>query len=207
MKRIRFVVALLLTAAFFRHTGIASALVLELSLKELTLGADRIAIGAVSDLHSRWEPDGLIYTYVTIHPDQHLMGGTASDELTVKVPGGRVGRITLRVSDAPRFIPGERVLVFLKVDDSNVYRSLGGFQGKHTIRDGFVLERGVPLSSIVGEIRAILAENEMPSGLWGALVRLLSQSSSTHSAVSPPDQWLLRFNLGASLPDRGPATR
>ncbi|MGD8967869.1 MAG: matrixin family metalloprotease [Anaerolineae bacterium] len=172
IKPTRFFLAVLVTVAFFLNAGVASALVLELSLEELTLGADRIATGTVSALESRWEPDGLIYTYVTIQPDQHLKGGATSDELTVKVPGGRVGTTALRVADAPRFAPGERVLVFLEAEDSSFYRSLGGFQGKQTISNGFVLERGASLSSIVDEIRAILSEEESPSGFWRALVRL-----------------------------------
>ena len=173
IKSAHLFIAVSVTVALFVNPGVASALVLELSLEELTLGADHIATGTVSELESRWENDGLIYTYVTLQPEEYLKGDSAADELTVKVPGGTVGGITLRVADAPRFAAGERVLVFLEDEHSPVYRSLGGFQGKQTISNGLVVERGAPLSAIENEIRAILSGEEVPADLWGRLMRLL----------------------------------
>jgi len=163
----------LLTATLLLNAAPARALVVELSLRELTLGADRIAIGTVSATASRWEADGLIHTYVTIHPEQHLKGDPVAHVLTVKVAGGTVGAIGVRVSDAPQFLPGERVLLFLETEGSGIYRCRGGFQGKQTIRRGMVVERETPLSSVVDEVHAILDDQHRPVGLWRRLVRLV----------------------------------
>jgi hypothetical protein len=173
LKRTHYLIPVLLVGILLADTAPVSAMVLEMSLKELSRRADRITIGTVSELESRWEPDGLIATYATIRPEEHLKGRMMAGDLTVRVPGGTVDGITLQVSDTPRFALGERVLVFLQTDEHEVYRSVGQLQGKHTVRDGRVVERDAPLPSIKREIQRVLADGERSPGIRGLPGRFL----------------------------------
>jgi len=51
-------------------------------------------------------------------------GRTPAGELTLRVPGGRAGRASLKIWGAPRFTPGERVLLFLAADPDGSYHAL-----------------------------------------------------------------------------------
>ena len=76
--------------------------------------------------------------------------------MSVKVPGGTIGRITLRAGEAPRFRVGEDVLVFLRprVSQCDVY---GWFRGKYTIVNGRIREKqGLRLHDYLATVRAEL---------------------------------------------------
>ena len=79
----------------------ASALMVRKSIEELTSQADSILIGKVKKIESQWnEERTLIYTYVTISVKQYtkaLSGVGEVQEIIVKVPGGEVGDIGLKV--------------------------------------------------------------------------------------------------------------
>ena len=107
----------------------AWAIVPPISLEVLCGRATRIVIGRVTGRTARWEGT-LIVTDGTIEREQDLKGGGAQ-RLKVRIPGGTVRGVTLRVSDAPVFRVGERVVLFVKPCQScDVY---GWFRGKYTI--------------------------------------------------------------------------
>jgi len=88
----------------FALVGTASAEVEEIGLENLISKASTILQGTVSNLEAHWNRDQtMIYTSVTISVESYLKGGTTAPEVTIEVPGGTVGKITLWVSDTPTF--------------------------------------------------------------------------------------------------------
>ena len=152
---------LLLTGFLASQT---SALMVRKSIEELTSEADSILIGKVEKIESRWnEERTLIYTYVTISVKQYtktLSGVGEVQEIIVKVRGGEVGDIGLRVSDTPQFREGEEVFLFLRMEKLPLFSVAGLFQGKYTIEEGRVKNRilglEVPLDSFISQIKGIL---------------------------------------------------
>jgi len=91
----------------------AGALVIPLTVEELTAEADRVAVARVVALASRLSPAGTsIETDVTIAVESTLKGST-SQQLVVTVPGGQVGELRQWEGGVPNFLAGERVLLFL----------------------------------------------------------------------------------------------
>lgn len=142
----------------------ASALMVRKSIEELTSEADSILIGKVENIESRWnEERTLIYTYVTISVKQHtrtLSGMAEAKEVIVRVRGGEVRNIGLRVSDTPEFREGEEVFLFLKRVKLSLFSVTGLFQGKYTIEDGIAKNRmlgvEIPLDTFISRIKGSL---------------------------------------------------
>jgi len=90
------------------------------SLPERVRAADYIVQGTVIGQTSRLtRVRGLrmIYTDVRVRVSRSvkaLKGEAVPAELTIRVPGGQVGRLLMTVSDMPRFAPGEHVVVLLR---------------------------------------------------------------------------------------------
>ena len=166
MKKICFILSSVaifsLAAGFFPTQG--AALVVKKSIEELTHEADSILVGEVKSMESRWNKERtLIYTYITISVRKYtkaLPNIKEVKEITVKVPGGEVGDIGLKVSDTPEFREGEEVFLFLRIEKLPIFRVAGLFQGKYTIEEGKVknkvLEREIPLNSFIGQIEEIM---------------------------------------------------
>ena len=160
------VLIFLLLTEFIAAPG--SALMVKKSLEELTSEADSILIGEVKKIESQWnEEKTLIYTYVTISVKQHtktLSGVGEVQEIIVKVPGGEVGDIGLKVSDTPQFREGEEVFLFLRMEKLPLFSVAGLFQGKYTIEEGRVKNRilglEVPLDSFISQIKGILEKTK-----------------------------------------------
>ncbi len=152
---------LLLTGFFTSQT---SALMVRKSIEELTSEADSILIGKVKEIESRWnEERTLIYTYVTISVSQYtktLSGVGEVQEIIVRVRGGEVGDIGLKVSDTPQFREGEEVFLFLRMEKLPLFSVAGLFQGKYTIEDGIAKNRilgvEIPLDSFISQIKGTL---------------------------------------------------
>jgi hypothetical protein len=91
-------------------------------MDELIKNADAIVIGKVKDIppsrKSALNLDGsniirIIYTDVIIQVDRYLYGEPESEEIAVRVEGGRVDNIVMWAEDQPEFLLGEEVFLFL----------------------------------------------------------------------------------------------
>jgi len=145
-----------LSAIFFPQS--ASAIVDELlSVDELTLLSDVIVVGTVTDMAS-FRQDRGIYTDVTVSVEQTVKGEPPGTEITVRQMGGRVGDITLWVSDLPDFAVGERAVLFLRQRKAATFDVVGALQGKFPVQNDKVLLEGsyVPLSTFQGRVATIL---------------------------------------------------
>jgi len=149
--------------------SVAKALMIQLSLEELTEEADSVIIGTVLDSQSYWNNDrNSIYTTVTVTLDNHLKGNPLPDLVSVIVPGGKIDDVMQIVSDTPFFETGEEVLLFLEDLPQQIYpRTIfqlkthsvfGNFQGKKEIINNKV--DGIPVEDVEEIILQMITEEQ-----------------------------------------------
>ena len=129
-----------------------------LALKDLCRNSTRVVRGLVSAEQVRWEGTTIVTDW-TITPVENLKG-TGVVPFTVKVPGGTIGGLTMRTSEAPRLAVGEDVVLFLKSGTArcDVY---GWYQGKYTVVGNLVREKqGTTIEQFLGSIRSELKASE-----------------------------------------------
>ena len=123
---------LLMIFLFFQITEI-NAQVIKMSAKDLTDQSTAVLHGKCSKVKSEWNEDRtIIYTYVTVVPDEYIKGNLGS-EVTLTIPGGQVGNIKYEVSDMPFFNEGEDIVAFIWTNPAGKNLITGGSQGKMKI--------------------------------------------------------------------------
>ena len=110
---------------------------MNVELKDLSVGADVIITGKVTQLYSSWNDDNTrIYTRATIQVDEYLKGINNENSIIVTYPGGEVGDVGEMYSHMPTFRDKEEVLLFLKRDNQTPdYKVFNGENGKISIID------------------------------------------------------------------------
>jgi hypothetical protein len=105
-----------------------------LTTQQLTLRADIVAVGTVSDLRSEWTSDHTrILTRATLRVGEVVKGDPGSSTITVVYPGGEVGTVGELYSHTVSFSKNEEVVVFAGRDRDGNFRVVGGDQGKMRI--------------------------------------------------------------------------
>lgn len=113
-------------ALLFIFSNSAQALMLKMSLEELTSGAESVVVGTVVSSTSYWNADQTnIYTEVVISVEDRLKGPAGNNTITIIVPGGTAGETTEWVEDTPVFVVGEQVGLFVKDVDSTRLAQMG----------------------------------------------------------------------------------
>jgi hypothetical protein len=111
--------------------GVSATTLQRLSLDQLAAGSDAVARVNFSSTESRWI-DGTIWTVTTLQVVDTMKGNLPS-EITVRLPGGRVGHLTTTVEGTPRFHPGDDAIVFLKTSPAGGFTVAGWVQGTFRI--------------------------------------------------------------------------
>ena len=153
------VIILIPVAAVAATAQGAQALMLQLSLEELSDKADSIVMGTVESATAVWNEDRTaINTTVVVSVEEDYKNDRQQNTVSIVVPGGEVDGITQAVSDTPVFEPGERAVLFLNEKSRpilprgeiqpKIYELCGQFQGKLEVEGDKV--RGTPLN-IFGE--------------------------------------------------------
>lgn len=125
---------LLFTAAGLFLPATCTAQVKKMTAEELTTESTSIFYGKCTKMESSWTEDkSMILTKVTVVPENYLKGNLGS-EVTITVPGGRVGDIIYEVSEMPAFQKGEEVFAFVWQHPSGMNLVTGGYQGKLKIQ-------------------------------------------------------------------------
>ncbi|MBC8276036.1 MAG: hypothetical protein H8E40_13855 [Chloroflexi bacterium] len=139
----------------------SSSLVVELTQAELVAHADWIVVGTVTGKESLWSADrGNIYTLVTVSVEEWVKGGPGENEIVITTPGGQVGETTEVVEDAAGFQEGERVLVYLQLNDDGTASVVGGWQGQFVVTKNGKVARGelslsnLSLADVISQIKA-----------------------------------------------------
>src|SRR5687767_5676090 len=108
---IRFAVALTGALLLLSSPARATTMV-RMSDEALTLSADAIVTGTVTDVRVGRTASGMIATWVTIAVDAVLKGYLPTPTVTVREPGGVLGDQELHLYGAPHYAVGENVIAF-----------------------------------------------------------------------------------------------
>lgn len=105
----------------------------ELSLQDLSVGAEMIVQAKVTAVVKQWNKDSsIIYTYIRMNIIDDLIGDDEDNEIIIKQPGGKIGYVTLFVEGTSQYTIGEDNVMFLFQDFENLsaFQALGMYQGK-----------------------------------------------------------------------------
>ena len=134
--------------------GVTLGLMLELTLEELVAHGDWIVVGTVTGKESQWTADhSRIYTSVTVSVEEWVKGGPGENEIVITTPGGEVEGIGEWTEGAAGFQEGERVLVYLQLNDDGTANVVGGWQGKFVIENGNIIGSALSLAELVSQIK------------------------------------------------------
>ncbi len=131
MKMSPRVVSVILVFLLSASAGRATTL-LRMSLEELAAAADAVARVRCLGSESRWEA-GQIWTFTQFEVVETLNGVTPR-EITVRLPGGRVGHLTATVDGVPRFGANEEVILFLEGTPAGDFSVISWLQGTFRLR-------------------------------------------------------------------------
>jgi len=111
-----------------------------------------IVRGTVADMNSYWGDDHrAIYTDLTVAVSEQYKGDSGAGQITVTILGGNVDGLGLMVEDVPRFSNGQEVILFLN-PKGDVFQINCLYQGKYTVEDEVVVERGTAVTGFVARI-------------------------------------------------------
>lgn len=135
-----------------------------ISDENLVAASALVVIGEVEEVRGARLADGRIVTQADLRVDESLKGA-AAPRVRVTEAGGRVGDLTVRIPGMPAFVPGERVLVFLRERADGTLGTTALSLAKYTITSGTAAaaRRTVPdvdereLGQFTSRIRALAA--------------------------------------------------
>ncbi len=120
--RVIWILSLFPFAAALQGTTLA-----RLSLDQLATAADAVARVRCLSAVSEWE-NGSIWTVTTFHVVETMKGNLPA-QVTVRLPGGRVGHLTAMVDGTPKFTPGGSAIVFLQRSQPEGFSVAGWVEG------------------------------------------------------------------------------
>jgi len=137
---------------------LASAMVVSISLKDLSRSSDLIVFGQVESVTP--ELRGVRVVSVAVIGVAQVLKGKAAGAVAVQFAGGRVGGdLEERPADSPAYRKGERVVVFLKkMPDTARYSTNANFQGKFKVVGDRVGPELIPLNAFIERVALELAD-------------------------------------------------
>jgi hypothetical protein len=105
-----------------------------MSLDQLAHAADAIVRARCTSVSTRWE-SGNIWTFDEFERIEPLKGNPPA-RFQVRLPGGRIGNISTRIEEVPKFLPGDDVLIFLESRRDGTYAVTAWSEGTFRIRKG-----------------------------------------------------------------------
>jgi Putative Ig domain len=123
---------LLMVLAVCAETASATTVIIPAD-DDMIVGARAIVRGRVLAITCDVDPQGRIYTYVTLRVNEVLKGRITARHIVLKEPGGQVGLQGSLVFGAPQFKPDEEVLLYLDTWNDGSLRVHQMFLGKFTI--------------------------------------------------------------------------
>src|ERR1700676_3288836 len=99
------------------------------SFDDLVKEADGIVMGSVTNIESRKDARGRIYTYVTLGDLQMLHNRYEGKDFTLVMEGGRVGNEIAGIEGSPQFEYKQRVILFVQGNGREIVPLVGWEQG------------------------------------------------------------------------------
>lgn len=125
--------AILVVSLLALGVPLSALTVKPLSFTELVQESSVIVHGRVTDVRGQWTVDRRgIESLVTVEVAGYLKGGSG-EEMSVRVPGGEAGGYVNIIPGAPRFVPGDRVVLFLKSSGPSIPVITGTSQGVYRL--------------------------------------------------------------------------
>lgn len=113
----------------------------------LVQASKAIVVATAGDSITRWAPGGWIETVTALHVEEAIKGALRPDDtIHVTELGGVMGTIGYTVAGAPRYAPGERVLLFLETNGRGEWVSKNMAVGKFAFRRGLLVRDAEELS-------------------------------------------------------------
>ena len=126
----RRVLVFAMLAAF--SATVRATVLIPIEFRELVTASSTIVRGRVVDVRAEWI-DGRrsLETFVTLETEEYYKGSLGGT-ITVRTPGGQMGRYRTIFVGAPEFRTGEEVILFLRGNGS-VARIVGLSQGAYRV--------------------------------------------------------------------------
>ncbi|VAX26284.1 hypothetical protein MNBD_IGNAVI01-40 [hydrothermal vent metagenome] len=106
-------------------------------LENLANRADIIIIGTVKEINYKWNEDKTsIWTFVRIDIEENIKGVKIQNGITIRVLGGEIGNIGMKVSNSPLFEVNRRYLCFLQKDSNETFAVSDWEAGKFVSKNG-----------------------------------------------------------------------
>lgn len=104
-------------------------------IKQFTKDADCIVIGKIESIGKAYrnKADSIVYRDAVLHVENYLKNPQQTDQLTVKLYGGKIGGKEFIWEHQPEFNVGESVLLFLGTNTAKEFVVYAGDYGKFTI--------------------------------------------------------------------------
>ena len=144
------------TLVILSYTTAVWASLVYMDTDQLVEESTLIITGEVDRVESFRGADGFIYSRAHVLVNDFIMGDSETDTVEVVYPGGIVGGVGMATSISPTFEEGMQVLLFLKVNDEGKFVLTNHAASKFTLKNGIVVEKGIPLSDYINEIAATL---------------------------------------------------
>lgn len=205
MRRLIFIIAICASTA-------SAATFLIPSDAALVRGSKAIVVATAGDSFSRWAPGGWIETVTALHIEEAIKGSLyAGDTIRVTELGGVIGNIGYVVPGAPRYAPGERVLLFLETNGRGEWVSKNMAVGKFAFSGGLLLrdsqeligwdeESGAPhhepqrdAQRFLDFVRAVAHGDAAPAGYF-VTPRPISSESLGSTSPAAPSTYLMQVN-------------
>ena len=114
------------------RASIVATEIVPMDFREAVAAASLIVRGHVTDVRGVADPAG-VSTVATVAVDR-VLKGQADDFISVRVPGGTIGRYRYVFVGAPTFSVSEQAVFLLKRGPDNALRPVGLTQGIYEIR-------------------------------------------------------------------------
>ncbi|MBI1750814.1 MAG: hypothetical protein HY234_05845 [Acidobacteria bacterium] len=121
-----------LAAIFLLALSGAATTIVRMSLDELAGATQVVARGKCIASEARWDR-GNIWTFTTLEVTETLKGSVPR-QVTIRLPGGKVGHATSTVDSVPQFRTGEEVYLFLEPTSAGDLSVTSWVQGTFRVR-------------------------------------------------------------------------
>ncbi|MGH9785363.1 MAG: hypothetical protein ACRD88_14385 [Terriglobia bacterium] len=124
-------------AAWVGCLSAEAAVLIHLSLEEMTQQSSAIVLGRCVEVRSAWNADRSNIVTHNVFEVRQYYKGSLGQRITITEPGGQVGDLVAEYSGVPRFEVGEEAVLFVWTDPRGRHQVIGLTQGKFRMgRDG-----------------------------------------------------------------------
>ncbi|MEO5719953.1 MAG: hypothetical protein ABIR71_00600 [Chthoniobacterales bacterium] len=157
------------------------------TFEQLVSQAEAIFDGTVTDVTSQWTGEGAqrhIVTFVTFTVNEALKGETGKT-YKMRIMGGTVGDQTMEVTDSPKFVAGDRDILFVENNGRQFVPLVGIMHGRFRVQKD---ERSG---------REVVADDH--GGAVNDLAKLGTEDAAVHSADAGSEASLSTADFKAAI--------